>query len=145
MSEIVGPIDPFLGPVVEIAIGPSFAAEDGLIRQGYPVPQETLYAVVSPAESTTLISEELCQRLNLRTLGLIRHYIPTLGLQSRPRFPILVRIPGLLERSVDAIAMKLPSPIQCILGRDFLSFTVFVYDHNRKVCTIKVPSDGVEL
>jgi hypothetical protein len=128
VRERIYNLQPHVGLIVPVTIGPSNAEQERRFEAGIALIEKPTYALISPMDEVTLISDRLQAELKLPVLGLKDQYIPALPRGLRQRFIVVISIDGFARRSVDAYAIIMPSPVDCIIGRDILSLGSFSYD-----------------
>lgn len=137
MAELNHIVDHDHGPVVEITIGLSFTQEGRRRRRGDATPaRRTVRAATHTGLATTLVSEQLRERLDpsQRDLSyeLREPEIAMLETLQRPQAMLSIAVPELapMFKSVEAVIVPLPGPIQCFLGRNFLNTGQAIFTYN---------------
>jgi hypothetical protein len=139
LHERIYTLDQDAGFLVPITIGPPYAEQERRFEAGAAVIEKPTLAILSPAEEFTLISGRLQYELVLPGHGLGQPFIPTLPVALRPLTTIIIGIDGFTRRSVDAFVIKLPPPVDCIIGRDILSIGAFVYNGPDETFRLRMP------
>jgi hypothetical protein len=139
LHERIYSLDQGAGILVPITIGPPYAEQERRFEAGAALIEKPTYAILSPAEEFTLISDRLQDELILPGHGLGRPFIPTLPVALRPMTTVIVGIDGFTRRSVDAFIVMLPPPIDCVIGRDILSVGTVLYDGPDETFRLRMP------
>jgi predicted aspartyl protease len=118
-----------IGPVVQVEIAVGQHLEVVLKAQNQPIPPLVrATALIDTGASSSVISEDMAQRLNLQPIGTTS--ISTPSCHGVRCFEYAVRL--MLPNSVVVAASVIGAPlagqsIQCLIGRDILQHGVLVY------------------
>ncbi|MBN1572645.1 MAG: hypothetical protein JW984_05540 [Deltaproteobacteria bacterium] len=117
------------GPIVEVRIAVGKIIEDTLKKGKKKIPDPfNATAMIDTGASSTVIREDIVDHLNLKTIGYI--YVNTPSSTNVLCYEYLIRVlfPNNVIAEVIAIAAPLKNQhIQCLIGRDLLSHSVFIY------------------
>ena len=127
-----------IGPIVDIQVLPTADAVDAMEREGTEPPSpKNVAALIDTGASASVIQESVAEALGLAPIGQAK--INTPSCQGHPcfKYALMLLLPTADSGShlsstcfeTEIIAAPLAGQnIQCLLGRDFLSHTMMVYN-----------------
>ena len=129
-----------VGPVVDLKIGTSAAAEKALTGAGQTVPQPIgLTAQIDTGSSGSVIQKGLPDQLGLKPIGTQHISTPTSTNVFCYEYRLRFHFPNRVVFETTAIEAPLEGQnIHCLLGRDLLSRGVFVYIGYRNLFSLSV-------
>jgi predicted aspartyl protease len=87
-----------------------------------------LFGLIDTGATLTVIKEGIAEQLNITPYDFVKINTPTTSFFQCPKYRITIRFPNNISVEGSAIEAPLPGQgIQCLLGRDILSLTTFIY------------------
>jgi len=118
-----------IGPVVQIQIAISEAAEQALKKAGQPVPPPVqVSAMIDTGASDSVIQTGIAQQLGIQPIGVTRVNTPSSTNVQCYRYDVQLILPNGVTVVVPVTEAPLQGQhIQCLIGRDILMHGVFIY------------------
>jgi len=120
------------GPVLDVIIATTF--EDILRKKGPPLQLEIfsipVAAMIDTGATGTVINEDIIQKLNLKPVGVVLTNTPSSENFACYEYAVRIIFPA-NNISIDTVAIAAPllgQHVQCLIGRDILSKSVFIYN-----------------
>ena len=127
------------GPVVEVQFLISKELEAKLRAEGKPIPQPLrVRALIDTGASNCAVQEDIPQKLGLQPIDKIPVSTPS-GNALCYRYFMRMLIPAhniIYEGIFTAVSGLIVQNIQCLIGRDLLSFSEFIYHGKQKSFTL---------
>lgn len=121
-----------VGPVIEVAIGPSRFLVDKLKSNNQPIPQPVrVRALIDTGSTSTVIQPSVIQQLGISPIGITLINTPSCNNFECEQYALQIHflsIPVMVE-TYDAIQAPLQGQnIQCLIGRDTLRHGLLIYN-----------------
>ena len=120
------------GPLLEILLAPSKPVRDLLNQSGQPALQPTrCIALIDTGASGTVIRSGLAATLNLQPRGSVNIATPSCTAHPCDTFDVAMFFPG--HRVGIELLTVIEAPlsgqnIECLIGRDVLKSSIFIYE-----------------
>jgi len=117
------------GPVVAVRLTVGQPAADALRKEQKAVPTPIeVQAMIDTGATGTVVSEEIVSQLGLHPVGRTRIHTPSSDNVPCPVYLVRLMFPNNVIAQTVAIGAPLRGqPIQCLVGRDVLQHSVFIY------------------
>lgn len=128
------------GPVVDLHIAIGSEYEEALKQANMPIPQPVpVVALIDTGAGRSIIGQGIAAQLGLSPVGTGSVNIPSLPNVEGPEYRVRFIFPNGTACEGTMLELPIPNPtIQCLIGRDFLAHTVFVYVGQSNLFTISL-------
>ena len=127
-----------LGPTMVVKLKIGTVAEHAQLKQGLVLPEvQPLNAMIDTGAAATVIREDILAKLNLRPTDQVRINTPTTSAYLCYRYWVRLVFPK--DVTIETVVVSAPlegQHVQCLIGRNVLSYSTFFYNGPEQSFTI---------